>query len=601
MSTDPPLKRATVRAVAQAGNAVALFAILVLLVNSTLLFTTTAPLPPPPFKGATSERLLLVVIDGLRVDAVAPVQMPQVHALAQRGSFRVSQVDALIPSTVAGLRALIEGVIVPPAEFVNNFRTRSAPQGGLIQAVHAAGGRVFAAGPHLWTDLYGDWLAGSLSVSGLARDDPAVLRAAQAACSDPQWQLVIVQFCQPDVMAHLHGTRSREYAESVAWCDRAVGELIRHLDERSLIVITSDHGVTVAGGHAGAEPDVLKTPLITNNAALAPDLPQVIPQTHIPFLLADALGLQMKVPEAKLATANQSRLVFLSIVTAVVGGLAVLCLLSTASDAFPPQNGAFWLNTAVWGCLAAAWLNPWAAFLFSLLGLLAFAWRFRSRVPKNLLLYFLVGIALGAVRIAAPWWAANASLQPSFLHVTAICLAALGLGRVAGKAGSGDLPHHRIWLGAGLIVASPALSGLLGESVSLSSLDVRLAFHLIESPLGLAGAVSVAAVRPVLPMLFLVSGLLWGWRGRREPETSVAPIAVGAGAVIAGELSLASVTFAAVTSQSASALALGLLLRECALILVLFPVLTGMVILLRTCPESCHDPVRPRSHPFHRA
>ncbi|MHA3770881.1 alkaline phosphatase family protein [Verrucomicrobiota bacterium sgz303538] len=582
MPSAPPAERFTGRAVAQVGNAVALFAICLVLANCHILFKPTAPPEVSAPHTERVQRVVLIVIDGLRADALNSGDTPHIRSLANRGSFTTSVVGALVPSTVAGLRALIEGVIAPPAGFVNDFRSRRAPHGGLIETVHASGGRVFTAGPRLWTDLYGDWIDGSLSVFGLARDDPTVLRAARVACADPQWKLVIVQFCRPDVMAHLHGGNSAEYAASIRWCDKAVDDLTHAAGNDALVVVTSDHGVTSAGGHAGTESAVVETPLVINRASVASGLREV-PQARVPQMIATAMGLVLAQDlsvQAMIARPPFSTLACLA--AAFLGMAAMFRLLGSAVSPPPPERAAFWLNIAVWVSLAAAWLNPSAACIFSLGVLLVAAFRFSDRTFLSIGFVFAAGIALGAVRVGAAWLtsASTRLSPPSALTVIAVCALALVLGYIGGTTAKDATLKRLIWIGSGVAALAPGLTALLGESVSLSTLDVRLAFRLINTPFGLPGAVLLAALLPFLPALLMVLGLVLNWRHAGDSRSKLAPVAAGAGAVIAGELAVAAVILSGSNSQHLSSLALGLLIRECAHVTVLFPAVAMAVLLV---------------------
>lgn len=584
MPAAPPAERLfTGRAVAQVGNAVALFAICLVLANGHILFRPKAPPEVSAPHPERVQRVVLIVIDGLRADALNSGDAPHIRSLANRGSFTTSVVGALVPSTVAGLRALIEGLIAPPAGFVNDFRSRRAPHGGLIETVHASGGRVFTAGPRLWTDLYGDWIDGSLSVFGLARDDPTVLRAARIACADPQWKLVIVQFCRPDVMAHLHGGNSAEYAAGVRWCDKAVGDLTHAAGNDTLVVVTSDHGVTSTGGHAGTEPTVVETPLVTNHAPFASGLRE-IPQARVPQMIATAMGLVLPQDVSLLqpTIARPPFSILACLAAAFLGMAAMFRLLGSAISPPPPEKAAFWLNIAVWVSLAAAWLNPSAAFIFSLGVLLVAAFRFSDRTFLSIAFAFGAGIALGTIRIGTPWLtsASTRLAQPSALTLGAVCALALVLGYIGGATARGATLKRLIWIGAGVVALAPGLTALLGESVSLSTLDVRLAFRLIDTPFGLPGAVLLAALHPFLPALFMILGLVLNWRRAGDSRSKLVPVAAGAGAVIAGELAVTAVILSGSSSQHLSSLALGLLIRECAHVTVLFPIVAMAVLLI---------------------
>src|SRR5687768_4658539 len=156
-SPDPP---GPVHAVAAVGN-VTIVAFLALLLTHDRLFH---PLPAPPpldVDVPRAERVVLIVIDGLRADVAAdPALMPTLARLRQLGAGGEARVEALIPSTIAGVVALATGQTSPPAHVLQDLRALPAVNGGLLASVKASGGRTYVAGPPVWADLYGRWIDG---------------------------------------------------------------------------------------------------------------------------------------------------------------------------------------------------------------------------------------------------------------------------------------------------------------------------------------------------------------------------------------------------------------------------------------------------------
>ena len=121
-----------VRSIAAAGNAAALVLLILILANRTVLFETPSPALPrfagegvlPPTRtspilqgtgGGSLSRgagegwgggpILLIVIDGLRLDrSLDPHLMPNLVRLGREGSRAIARVEALIPSTISGIR-----------------------------------------------------------------------------------------------------------------------------------------------------------------------------------------------------------------------------------------------------------------------------------------------------------------------------------------------------------------------------------------------------------------------------------------------------------------------------------------------------------------
>lgn len=244
------------RRIAVAGNAVALALLAMVLANAEVLLGSSPsnpqPLTPSP-PGGRGGKMLLVVVDALRNDSsLDPAVMPNLTRLAREGRRGTARVESWIPSTVAGIRSIVEGRVPPPASFLQDFGASRSRDGGIFAVLEASGRRSFAAGPRLWTDLYGPWLAGGTAEPAIGGDDGRLLRSGLDALAGG-YDLVIVHLSGPDDAAHLHGGRSREYAAAVYRADEALGQLIARAGPGATVLVTSDHGVTAEGGHAGLD------------------------------------------------------------------------------------------------------------------------------------------------------------------------------------------------------------------------------------------------------------------------------------------------------------------------------------------------------------
>ncbi len=235
--------------------------------------------------------MLLVVVDALRDDSsLDPAVMPNLTRLARDGRRGTARVESWIPSTVAGIRSIVEGRVPPPASFLQDFGASRSHDGGIFAALQAAGRRSFAAGPRLWTDLYGPWLAGGSAEPAIGGDDGRLLRSGLDALAGG-YDLVVVHLSGPDNAAHLHGGRSREYAAAVHRADAALGRLIARAGPGATVLVTSDHGVTAQGGHAGPEPDVVAVPVVVHGPGLPRGDLETIRQRELGSLILPAFAL----------------------------------------------------------------------------------------------------------------------------------------------------------------------------------------------------------------------------------------------------------------------------------------------------------------------
>jgi Type I phosphodiesterase / nucleotide pyrophosphatase len=478
-----------VRRIAAAGNTAAVALLAMVYAHGPALLGRAET---SPVMGHPQAPVLLVVIDALREDRSRdPRLMPNLNRLPGRG---VARVESWIPSTVAGIRTIAEGTVPPPASFLQDFGASRSPTGGIFAAAKSAGLRTFAAGPRLWEDLYGPWLDGSFSVATVSEDDEQVLREGIAALRSREYGLVVVHLSGTDDVAHLHGALSREYLDALRRADAALGWLLAAGPEMKVIV-TSDHGVTDRGGHAGPEPAVVETPVVVRGLAT----PGTIRQRDLHRLIAPPLGPP--------ASRRQTNFVLVSWAggTPAVPGIILLCVLilctrlSRGEEEWP---AAILLDAALWISLLLA----------------VFSWTSAALL-----------LTLAALGVAA--------LRRSPRTISPTTVAALSAGFALG------------------------VLRLLGETTSLSTLDVRFAFRLADGPLGLPGAVAAVLLLQALPTLALLAGLAPAL-ARSAPETTGA-FAAGAALAITGQAGAAALVLTLLPGDDAVAgsLAVGLLVR----------------------------------------
>lgn len=235
-------------------------------------YAIQADLPPGP---ALTPRLVLVILDGVRVDAAEG--MPNLQSLAEKGSSGVATTE--LPSLSNPGRATLSTGAMPEVHGVtNNGRYEPPPVDSIFSLAKKQGLPITVYGSYFWKRAFGDSVEPSRIHSfekerGPSHDAELLVQWQQQVCgklgpalSDADTGLIVVGLTAPDEAAHDFGGESPEYLRLVAVADDCLGDLVRTLgDEETTFVVVADHGHIQRrgqGGHGGSEPEVVQTPLV---------------------------------------------------------------------------------------------------------------------------------------------------------------------------------------------------------------------------------------------------------------------------------------------------------------------------------------------------
>jgi hypothetical protein len=258
------------------------------------------PPPAPPL----SRRVVLAVVDGLRLDASR--RMPFLNRL------RAAGVDAVAASpyptySKPNYVTILTGV--PPE--ASGVRTNRYP--GVVEldslmdrvraaAWHAAYASDYEAMPRLFLRPRRAARTGPVPDVDLMEDEegrtvedieaalmadlrgdfddaryapwPGGLRDAAEQTLQHDNALVVLLIGLVDAAGHEYGGDSEEYAAAAAIADQILEEVLAAVDlSRDTVVIVADHGHTDRGGHGGLEPEAVQVPLILAGAGVRAGAP----------------------------------------------------------------------------------------------------------------------------------------------------------------------------------------------------------------------------------------------------------------------------------------------------------------------------------------
>jgi predicted AlkP superfamily pyrophosphatase or phosphodiesterase len=210
----------------------------------------------PGSTSASTARVALISIDGLRADVVSAQNTPNLWALVTRGAYSFSAQTISPSNTLPGHASMLTGV--EPAvhhvtfdEYRDSFQL-STPT--VVSLVHAAGKRsVVVVGKDKFRQLVGAGSVDSYTESKNGDEDIVNDAITQIPLG---FDLLFVHLPQVDQVGHFAGWMSPAYVDQVKAADAALGRLVSYLPIGTTVIVTSDHGGTRKAHGTDAKTDL---------------------------------------------------------------------------------------------------------------------------------------------------------------------------------------------------------------------------------------------------------------------------------------------------------------------------------------------------------
>ncbi len=227
-----------------------------------------------------TEKLVLIVLDGLRVDRAADLEhLQRLAARGSSGSLRVG-----MPSLSNPARATMVTGAWPEISGVTNNALFSPPP---IQSIFSLAKRhnlsVAAFGSSFWKRAFGDILGddykgfekelrGGRSPQELSAWQQDICARALAFLAKKPSNFTVVGLTAGDEAGHDFGGDSDGYRVVTAAVDDCLGQIVSHFDlATTTFAAVSDHGHIDRrgqGGHGGSEPEVIAAPVVLAGAGI---------------------------------------------------------------------------------------------------------------------------------------------------------------------------------------------------------------------------------------------------------------------------------------------------------------------------------------------
>jgi predicted AlkP superfamily pyrophosphatase or phosphodiesterase len=242
-----------------------------------LLLLTALVLAPGSAAGQASDaRVLVIGIDGVRVDMLARASTPTLDSLAAGGFFSDEAKTRVRTVSGPGWSSMLTGVRtakhgVDSNDFSGNrytewpdFLTRlegSRPELGTFAVLDWPPLGTTDSGGPLISDAVDVKINFNGETDGYGPADSASVEAASGHLRSADVHAAFVYLGDPDVVSHDTDSFSPEYRASIERADAQVAALLDAVRSRSgyagenwLILVSTDHGRNDAGGHGGKSP-----------------------------------------------------------------------------------------------------------------------------------------------------------------------------------------------------------------------------------------------------------------------------------------------------------------------------------------------------------
>ncbi len=211
-----------------------------------------AEVPPwsSPARPRLARRVILVIVDGLRVDVAR--ELPFLEKLRATGAS--GRAHAAFPTlSLAGYTTILTGVEPRDSGVRTNEWSGRIAIDSLVDRVTATGARVaFASDRSSLQPLFGPPWERQIATVG-----------------DRTESLIVLVPSALDRAGHDHGGASPEYRAAAAAVDRELAAKLASVDlALDAIVVVADHGHLDRGGHGGVGKDVTWVPLIFAGAGV---------------------------------------------------------------------------------------------------------------------------------------------------------------------------------------------------------------------------------------------------------------------------------------------------------------------------------------------
>jgi hypothetical protein len=198
--------------------------------------------------GPLAKRVIVVVIDGCRLDRFHEAEKPYLERMMAGGTVYES-VETVYPArTVVCFSSMLTGAAPEAHGITSNLVLKLGLEvESVFDALRRAGKKGRLVGIAHLIDAFGDDVASVTSVAHNDKIDQNLIAAARRELEAQDPELLILQLLAVDQNGHTRGTYYPEYVERIESTDRLIEEFMAYCEdhgylEEAAVVLMADHG-----------------------------------------------------------------------------------------------------------------------------------------------------------------------------------------------------------------------------------------------------------------------------------------------------------------------------------------------------------------------
>lgn len=263
--------------------------------------------PEKPLYSRSIDRLLLMVIDGLRYDFVdgkdGETFMPFLTRARSKNRACVVKTKVEPPTvTMPRIMSMMTGSVSNFLEVVSNFGSKELTDDNFIRWAVNRDLKVLFYGDETWLSLFPDAFyrsegTTSFFITDYTEVDSNVTNNLISELNRSDWDILILHYLGLDHIGHLEGPKSSLVGPKLIEMDDIIRHIYRELNlhgrgnKRDMLIVTGDHGMKDSGGHGGTTDSEIYVPLVLSTLDCSKIRSNIVNQVDLAPYLSVLFGI----------------------------------------------------------------------------------------------------------------------------------------------------------------------------------------------------------------------------------------------------------------------------------------------------------------------